>query len=76
MFELLLQHGAPGKSTQWDTTIADTSFDANSCCNSKREVVPPQINSEADHSNMVHTAETTYEDKPDDEDMSIDGDLE
>ncbi|KAH4070825.1 hypothetical protein HBH50_089470 [Parastagonospora nodorum] len=76
MFELLLQHGALGKSTQWNTTIADTSFDANSCCNSKREVVPPQINSEADHSNMAHTAETTYEYKSDDEDMSIDGDFE
>ncbi|KAH5573111.1 hypothetical protein HBI24_202360 [Parastagonospora nodorum] len=76
MFELLLQHGAPGKSTQWNTTIADTSFDANSCCNSKREVVPPQINSEADHSNMAHTAEKTSEDKSDAEDMSIDGDSE
>ncbi|KAH6450368.1 hypothetical protein HBI57_185050 [Parastagonospora nodorum] len=76
MFELLLQHGAPGNSTQWDTRIADTTFNMDSCCNSKREVVPPQINSEADHSNMAHTAETTSEDKSDAEDMSIDGDSE
>ena len=76
MFELLLQHGAPGKSLEWDAKIADTTHDAESCCNSKRKVAAPQITTEADHSNMEHTADTMPNDESEDEDMSIDDEWE
>lgn len=61
-FELLLQHGAPGKSTEWDRTIADTTSDWRGCCNSKREAAAPQIDTEADHPNKEQTVDTTSDD--------------
>jgi ankyrin repeat protein len=76
MSELLLQHGASGKSTEWNTSIVETTFDARSCRNFKRRVAALHINTEADHFNKKYTADTPSEDKSEDEDMSIDGDSE